>query len=48
MVLINMDMPQNCMACKLCYDSINCIVTGSEFNEGNTDPYECRLPDCPL
>lgn len=47
MVSINMNMPENCNNCRLNYDCVKCIVTGSEFYK-DTDPYEGRLPDCPL
>ena len=47
MVALNMNMPETCNCCKLNYDCIKCIITGSEFYK-DTDPDEGRLPDCPL
>ena len=46
-----MTMPKTCYDCKLMYDSMKCIVTGTAFNGFNGSYFdfeEGRLPDCPL
>lgn len=46
MVVLDISMPNNCAQCNLNYDCVWCIVTETRFN--NIDPYEERLPDCPI
>ena len=46
-----MTMPKTCYDCKLMYDAMKCIVTGTAFNGFNGSYFdfeEGQLLDCPL
>lgn len=43
-VLINMEMPENCVGCPLAKNYGMCAITKKTFNWGNPN----RLSDCPL
>lgn len=46
MVTVNMDLPNNCMDCKLGYDCCSCIITGRTFDFSTCENQ--RMDDCPL
>ena len=46
MLLIDMDMPNCCENCPICYDFVCCPITDTHMDYASMD-YE-RLPNCPL
>ena len=52
-VVLGMEMPNNCCECELCYDLMGCGATGEYFYKGGLaesgfDSCNDRLPNCPL
>ena len=45
-IVKNMEMPENCSVCDLCYDAVWCIGTGEGMDYEKWDKE--RRPDCPL
>ena len=47
MIIINtIDMPNNCLDCCFCYDSMSCIITGDRMDFANYDTQKAAT--CPL